>query len=160
MVHRYTGQSGFRSNSLDRIESPTISTVSTDTESSEVISSQLGQIGILKRSCSRSDTIRIDRVGNLIVSGSKSHRVCFADELHSSPKPIARVHHIESFKSWNLGNRFDREHGCVCTISWWLGDDAIRRIPSSLIAILFSIVYSSLLARSFLLNQLKCSTLL
>lgn len=115
MVHRATHQSVVVSESFDRNESPTISTVSTDTELSET--TQSGRSGILKLSLSRAGTLRLDRTGNLIVPGSKSHKLCFADELRSSPKPIAKIHHVESIKSWNLGNRFDREHGCVCTIS-------------------------------------------
>lgn len=111
---------GVRSDLLARFESPTISTVSTDTElSTSVIPGVCGRgSGILKQTSLRSDTIRIDRTGNMIVSGSKTHRVCFADEVHGAPEPIAKVHHVESWKSWNWGNRFvDGENSCVCTIS-------------------------------------------
>ena len=114
MVPRISIPVGAKLTPITRNESPTISTTSTDTEASLSLSTQ---VGILKACQSRSDTIRVDRAGTLIVAGSKSHRVCFADEVHDSPRPIAKVHHIESFKRWNLGNRFEGQPGCVCTIS-------------------------------------------
>lgn len=104
---------------LARNESPTISTVSTDTEFSVAprVSAEACP-GILKASCERTNSIRIDRGGNVIVAGSKSHRICFADEVEGSPRSIVRVHPVESFKSWNFGNSFVRgENSCVCTIS-------------------------------------------
>ena len=110
---------GSKSDAVARFESPTVSTVSTDTESSlAVLSVTVARSSILKASSTRSDTIRTDRAGNMIVAGSKSHRVCFADEVHTTPEPIAKIHHVESWKSWNWGNRFvDGENSCVCTIS-------------------------------------------
>jgi hypothetical protein len=102
--------------SLQRNESPTISTASTDTESFAPAPAP-GQ-GILKATSAISNSIRIDRDGNVIVAGSKSHRVCFADELDGTPRPIAKVHRVESLKSFNFGNRFiEGENSCVCTIS-------------------------------------------
>jgi hypothetical protein len=112
-------ETGYKSEVVVRLESPTVSTISTDTESSLAVLTVTGaRTSILKASSARSDTIRTDRAGNIIVPGSKSHRVCFADEVHSSAEPIAKVHHVESWKSWNWGNRFvDGENSCVCTIS-------------------------------------------
>lgn len=112
-------QAGIITRPLVRNESPTISTASTDTEFSELtIGKAPSQGGILKQSSARSDTIRIDCSGNVIVPGSKSHRVCFADELGGSPRPIAKVHQVESWKSWNFGNRFvDGGRSCICTMS-------------------------------------------
>ena len=99
-----------------RHESPTVSTTSTDAESSGLVSAIGTKSGILKQQSVRSDFLRIDRTGNLIVSGSKSHRICFADEVTDSPRPIAKVHHVDSFKTLNFGE-FTGKHGCVCTIS-------------------------------------------
>lgn len=113
MIIRSLSHTEFRSMSFDKEQSPTISSASTEMESSIVAQPVLA--GILKSSECRSDTLRIDRSGTLIVAGSKSHRVCFADEHRE--QPIAKIHHVESLKLWNLGNRFDREHGCICTIS-------------------------------------------
>ena len=108
-----------RAGQLSRNESPTISTVSTDTEFSitQSVATEI-KSGILKATYTPTDILRIDRAGNMIVPGSKNHRVSFADEVRGSPRPIAKVHQVESFKSWNLGNRFiDGENRCVCTIS-------------------------------------------
>ncbi len=102
---------------LARNESPTVSTASTDTEASLVIPIRSGIIKAAPEDNLRCESIRVDRAGTIILPGSKSHRVCFADEVRDSPRPIAKVHHIESFKQWNLGNRFDAQPGCVCTIS-------------------------------------------
>ena len=64
------------------------------------------------------NSIRVDRGGTVIVPGSKSHRVSFADEQVGTPRAIAQVHKVESFKSFNFGNRFvEGENSCVCTIS-------------------------------------------
>ena len=99
-----------------RHESPTVSTASTDVESSVQLPIMCTRASILKQSSTRTDLLRIDRTGNLIVAGSKSHRICFADEVQNSPRPIAKVHHVDSYKSLNFGE-FTGKHGCVCTIS-------------------------------------------
>ena len=99
-----------------RHESPTVSTASTDVESASQIPMLGMKAGILKQPATRSDLLRIDRTGNLIVAGSKSHRICFADEVQDSPRPIAKVHHVDSYKTLNFGE-FTGKHGCVCTIS-------------------------------------------
>lgn len=111
-------QDNSRVEELKRNESPTTSTVSTDTEFSahSLAPCALSQ-GILKSASATSASIRIDRDGNVIIAGSKSHRVSFADEVDRSPRPIAKVHKVESLKSFNFGNRFvEGENGCVCTI--------------------------------------------
>jgi hypothetical protein len=105
--------------SLTRNESPTISTLSTDTESSVPMCLEPNATsGILKQASAQSNSIRIDRGGTVIVSGSKSHRICFADEVSGTPRAIAEVHQVESLKTFNFGNRFvNGENSCVCTIS-------------------------------------------
>jgi len=112
-------KAGSNAAQLARHESPTISTVSTDTEYSgmQLTSTSLSQ-GILNSSSMTTNSIRVDRDGTVILPGSKSHRVCFADELRGSPRAIAQVHQVESLKSFNFGNRFvDGENSCVCKIS-------------------------------------------
>lgn len=99
-----------------RHESPTVSTTSTDAESTAIVPALGTKLGILKQQSVRSDFLRIDRTGNLIVSGSKTHRICFADEVTDSPRPIAKVHHVDSYKTLNFGE-LTGKHGCVCTIS-------------------------------------------
>jgi hypothetical protein len=113
-----TSKVGSKSGPLTRNESPTISTVSTDTEFSALQSGAISAQGILKSPLLQANSIRVDRGGTLIVPGSKSHRVSFADEIGGSPRPIAQIHRVESLKSFNFGNRFvDGENSCVCTIS-------------------------------------------
>ena len=116
----WIAQSDVNVRELARNESPTISTVSTDAEFSIIPNSSASLRGsILKKPYSaRPVSVRIDCSGNVIVPGSRSHRVSFADELSDSPRPIAKVHHVESWKSWNFGNRFaDGASSCVCRIS-------------------------------------------
>ncbi len=99
-----------------RHESPTVSTASTDVESASQLPVIGMKAGILKQTSTQSDVLRIDRTGNLILAGSKTHRICFADEVQDSPRPIAKVHHVDSYKTLNFGE-FTGKHGCVCTIS-------------------------------------------
>jgi hypothetical protein len=99
-----------------RHESPTVSTASTEVECASQIQLLGMKAGILKQPSARSDLLRIDRTGNLIVAGSKTHRICFADEVQDSPRPIAKVHHVDSYKALDYGE-CSGKHGCVCTIS-------------------------------------------
>jgi hypothetical protein len=116
MIQRASSNVGSRADQLSRNESPTVSTVSTETEVFSSYASFGGKSGILKQCTIKTDNIRTDRAGTMIVTGSKSHRICFADEVQDSPRPIAKVHHVESFKSLNFGN-MTGQPGCVCTIS-------------------------------------------
>jgi len=43
---------------------------------------------------------RIDKYGNLIQRGSKTHRIVFAD-CNVTKKPLSKVHLVESFKVEN-----------------------------------------------------------
>lgn len=119
MVHSGRNKLESELDSLTRNESPTISTISTDTELSTLAqSTNTASLGILKQAPAQSNSFRIDRGGTVIIPGSKSHRICFADEVCGTPRPIAQIHQVESLKSFNFGNRFVHgENGCVCTIS-------------------------------------------
>jgi len=111
---------GSKAAQLSRNESPTLSTVSTDSEGSVKPGLLSLQSGIIKQCPLKSENIRTDRAGTVILTGSKSHRISFADEVQDSPRPIAKVHHVESFKKLNIGDLNKAgagQPGCVCTIS-------------------------------------------
>jgi hypothetical protein len=116
MFQRQCIPNGGKLSPISRNQSPTVSAASTDTETSLMLPYRSGIMRVSDDN-SRCESIRVDRAGTIILPGSKSHRVSFADEVRDSPRPIAKVHHIESFKHWNMGNRFDTQPGCVCTIS-------------------------------------------
>jgi hypothetical protein len=116
MIQRASSSVVSAADPLFRNESPTVSTASTDAEMIVGYPPLGGKNGILKQCSIKTDTIRTDRTGTVIVTGSKSHHICFADEVQDSPRPIARVHHVESFKSQNFAN-IAGQPGCVCTIS-------------------------------------------
>ncbi|KAF4721105.1 hypothetical protein FOZ62_025143 [Perkinsus olseni] len=78
-------------------KSPTESTASSFSTSTD---------GILRRAGDSTDNIRIDRRGNFIHYGSKSHSISFADEVEGDSEPLENVFIVESWKAYNSEEQF------------------------------------------------------
>ncbi|EER10523.1 hypothetical protein Pmar_PMAR005858 [Perkinsus marinus ATCC 50983] len=81
-----------RRNGFGSPKSPSESTVSSLSTATD---------GILRRSGDSVDSIRIDRKGNFIHYGSKSHSISFADEVEGDTGRLENVFIVESFKAYN-----------------------------------------------------------